>query len=39
MEARSRDGVEWTKAGVALAPRDDPEAWDGGGVGSPHVLR
>jgi hypothetical protein len=39
MEARSGDGVKWTKAGVALAPRDDVWAWDNGGVGSPHVLR
>jgi hypothetical protein len=39
MEARSKDGSAWTKSGLALAPREEADAWDCAGVRSPHVLR
>lgn len=39
MEARSKDGSTWTKSGLALAPREEADAWDCAGVRSPHVLR
>jgi hypothetical protein len=39
MEARSKDGAAWTKSGLALAPREEADAWDYAGVRSPHVLR
>jgi len=39
LSAKSRDGLQWTKQGVALDPREEAGAWDCAGVGSPHVLR
>lgn len=39
MKATSKDGFTWEKAGVALDIGADPECWDHGGVGSPHILR
>lgn len=38
MMAESRDGFLWEKIGVALDIGGD-EAWDAGGVGSPHCIR
>lgn len=37
--ATSRDSKTWTKQGLALDIGDGSEAWDFGGVGSPHVVR
>lgn len=39
LKATSKDGFTWEKDGLVLDISSDPDAWDHGGVGSPHVLR
>lgn len=40
LAAKSRDGGKtWTKTGLALDVGANDDAWDFGGVGSPHVIR
>jgi len=39
MAATSMDHRNWTKIGVVLDVGAEEDAWDVGGVGSPHVLR
>jgi len=39
MRATSKDGFTWKKEGLVLDISSDPESWDHGGVGAPHVLR
>jgi hypothetical protein len=39
MMAESDDGRKWEKKGAVFDVGDSEEAWDFGGVGSPHVLR
>jgi hypothetical protein len=39
MMAESTDGRSWKKCGVVFDVGTSNEAWDAGGVGSPHVLR
>ena len=39
MLAESQDGRQWVKKGVAFDTGATEEAWDYGGVGSPHVIR
>jgi hypothetical protein len=38
--ARSNDGVRWERRSdvPVFAASEDPDAWDGGGVGSPHLC-
>lgn len=38
--AVSRDGLRWEKAtnGPVFSPSSDPDAWDSGSVGSPHLV-
>lgn len=39
MIAESHDGRSWEKHGLAFDVGESVEAWDFGGVGSPHVIR
>ena len=39
MMAESEDGRSWEKRGIAFNAGESEEAWDFGGVGSPHVIR
>lgn len=39
LKATSKDGFKWEKKGLLLDVSGDEDAWDHGGVGSPHVLR
>jgi len=39
MKAESQDGRRWEKKGVVLDVGESEDAWDVGGVGSPHVVR
>eukprot|EP00977_Amphora_coffeiformis_P012236 scaffold3028_cov174-Amphora_coffeaeformis.AAC.8 len=39
LKATSKDGFTWKKEGLTLDICNDPDSWDHGGVGSPHVLR
>eukprot|EP01039_Chlorochromonas_danica_P001545 gene1545-1683_t len=36
--ATSKDGLNWKKSGQVFAKNADANAWDGGGVGSPHLV-
>ena len=39
LQATSPDGAKWTKTGIALDIGASSDAWDHGGVSSPHIIR